>query len=75
MAKLFLLVIALLLVVWWLVSQRGKPADPGTRKASPKVEERIVVCAQCHLHVPESESITHEGRHYCCDEHRLRGPA
>ena len=75
MAKLFLLVIALLLVFWWLVAQRRKPTDTDSQRSSNPTGERIVVCAQCHLHVPESESIAHDGQHYCCDEHRQRGPA
>jgi membrane protein implicated in regulation of membrane protease activity len=75
MAKFFLLVIVLLLVFWWLFSQRKKPTDASSQQASTPTGERIVVCAQCQLHVPESESIVYEGRHYCCDEHRQRGPA
>lgn len=79
MAKFLLLVIVLLGVCWWLISQRKKQDNPnGSRSANQadeRIAERIVVCAQCRLHVPESESIAHEGRHYCCDEHRQRGPA
>jgi hypothetical protein len=74
MAKIFLLVIVLLVVFWWFITQRNKPTDPGSQQSSAHASERIVVCAQCQLHVPESESICHEGRHYCCDEHRQRGP-
>jgi uncharacterized protein len=30
----------------------------------------MVRCAYCGLHVPQSESVVVDGRHYCGDEHR-----
>jgi uncharacterized protein len=44
----------------------GEPAAP----AAPRVE-RMVECAHCGLHVPESEAISGEGlAHFCCEAHR-----
>jgi uncharacterized protein len=30
----------------------------------------MVSCAQCGVHLPESEAIQKDGKHYCCEEHR-----
>lgn len=70
MMKLFLLIAVLAFVVWFLAGQRKKRPDG---KAQSGTTENIVVCAHCRLHVPESESIPFDGRHYCCEEHRKLG--
>ncbi|MEI6416040.1 MAG: PP0621 family protein, partial [Pseudomonadota bacterium] len=36
--------------------------------------EKMVVCAHCHIHVPESEAVTADEHHFCCEEHRQLGP-
>lgn len=33
-------------------------------------DERIVPCAHCGVHVPASEAVEADGRHYCSVEHR-----
>jgi uncharacterized protein len=72
MAKIILLILALLLV-YWVFSVRRKGKQPASGGKSEKVVEKIVVCAHCQLHVPESESVVFDGRHYCCEEHRRLG--
>ncbi len=68
--KYLLLILILVLIVWFLARQRkGRDDRPGDAPRE-RIAENIVVCAHCRLRIPESESIRHEGRHYCCDEHR-----
>lgn len=70
MMKLFLLLAVLAFVAWYLTGQRKKGSDSKTQSGTT---ENIVICAHCRLHVPESESISFGGRHYCCEDHRKLG--
>lgn len=72
MAKLFLLVAILGVVVWFFFRSRGSHDSPVIKESAP-LAENIVVCAHCQLRIPESESIRFAGRHYCCEEHRKLG--
>ncbi|GMU49811.1 MAG: hypothetical protein KJZ92_06180 [Rhodocyclaceae bacterium] len=40
-----------------------------------RAAERMVVCARCGVHLPESEAIDGDGGRFCCEEHRRLGPA
>jgi uncharacterized protein len=42
----------------------------GQRPPGDKAVERMVTCAQCGVHLPESDCVTSGGKHYCCEEHR-----
>ncbi|GAB4180015.1 MAG: hypothetical protein Fur0039_24540 [Rhodocyclaceae bacterium] len=44
---------------------RGGPGGRGER--SP---ERMVSCAHCGVHLPESEAVKRGQSYFCCDEHR-----
>jgi uncharacterized protein len=70
----YLLLIAVLGFVLWYFFRSGRPKEPANPEQTPGVES-FVVCAQCHLRLPESDAINFEGRHYCCEEHRRQGPA
>jgi uncharacterized protein len=70
MSKLILLllfgVFAYLLFKSLKRRNRSRDADaPG-----PRSPERMVACASCGVHLPESDAIESSGRHYCCEEHR-----
>ena len=73
MAKFLLLILILFLVFWFVFRQRNNPGDQRAPSATENPTENIVVCAHCHLRIPESESLYSEGHHYCCDEHRQLG--
>jgi uncharacterized protein len=75
MTKFLLLIVVLAIIIWFVVGQRKTGAGNTNKQTQAKPTENIVVCAHCHLHVPESDSIASEGRHYCCEEHRKRGTA
>jgi uncharacterized protein len=66
----FVLLIGLALIVLWFFR---RPANRPSRAANARdgrAPERMVKCAQCGIHLPESESIADGAAHYCCAEHR-----
>ena len=74
MLKVILLILAILLVYWFFWGQRKKNStDSPADKSAPASPEKMVICAHCQLHVPESECVMAEGRHYCSDEHARLG--
>ena len=79
MAK-FLLVIALVIVVYLLVrgfrrvenqQQSAPPQSPPPH--DPATGEDMVRCAVCGVHLPRSESFISRGKFFCTDEHRRLG--
>lgn len=71
----YLLLLAFLAVVWllWSKRQSNRGAD-----ASPRQDvapEKMVACAYCGVHLPESEGICVDGEVYCSEAHRLAGGA
>jgi uncharacterized protein len=32
--------------------------------------KNMVRCAQCGLHLPESEAVAYHGQYFCCEDHR-----
>ena len=48
-------------------ARRTESPPPSPSVTSP---EAMVSCAYCGLHIPTSESLKIEGRHYCGEEHR-----
>lgn len=84
MGKLaFFLIIAVL--VYWIIKARlsektNEAEDSQTEdeqtdddnNGTPKSLEDMVRCAHCGVHLPRSESITSQGKFFCCDEHRQK---
>lgn len=73
-----LLIFILILVgVWWVRRALTRPRDgdgaPGARRRSLNEPERMVACAHCGVHVPESEVVREGEAVYCCEEHRRLG--
>lgn len=65
----YLLLIAFVAVIWWAWKMRAQRPAP----RPPRVDrdpELMVVCAQCGVHLPQSDSVTANGAHYCCEAHR-----
>ncbi len=66
----FLLLLLAILGIWWALRLlRASPATPRPRNRHRTQVEEMVACARCGLHVPESEAVERDGRHYCCEEH------
>jgi uncharacterized protein len=72
MSKLFLLIVFAAIV--YLLLKRGNRRSAGSA-AGPGLppSEHMIQCAHCHVHLPLSESVSDEGRRYCCEEHRRLG--
>ncbi len=69
MLRLILLAIAIWLAITFIrqLLQSGKPP---ARQHRPG-EQNMVRCAQCGVHVPETEAVRDDGRYYCSERHRL----
>ncbi|PTD95467.1 PP0621 family protein [Pseudothauera lacus] len=73
-----LIFILLLIVVWWLrralqgfrARRAGRPSAEGRRTPAA---ERMVACAHCGVHVPESEGVREGAEFFCCAAHRRLG--
>jgi len=71
------LLLFLLILVGIYLLRRTLVRPPASRRGgetarpdAPPVE-RMVECAHCGLHVPESEAVAEMGRSFCCEAHRL----
>lgn len=72
MLKYLLLVLLIIFVLRAWQKRSSTQVDSPRREMPP---ERMVVCAQCGVHMPLSDSIAEGGNHYCCEVHRRTGPA
>lgn len=66
-----LLRLIIILFGLWLVLKIIKRAL-ASRENQPSRKPSItsmVACAQCGVHLPESEAAQKDGKHYCCEEH------
>lgn len=76
----FVLVIAVVGFVLWLMFGRGKRIDAVQRNANgrrgkPAEPVQMIECAHCGLHLPRSEALFDAaGRPYCGEPHRVAGP-
>lgn len=67
--KYLLWALAIWLAWRWLTASGRAAAATEARAAAGS--ERMVQCAQCGVHLPESEAVGGEGGFFCCNEHRL----
>ena len=64
--------------IWWVrralkrVQRGGGQAGRDARLNEP---ERVLACAHCGVHVPESEGVRDDSGFYCCEGHRRLGNA
>lgn len=68
MLKLLLLAVGIWLI-FTLLKKYGRSVERDDR-AAPPVQEDMVRCAQCGVHLPRSEAELSRGEFYCSDEHR-----
>ncbi|MGJ3257795.1 MAG: PP0621 family protein [Alcanivorax sp.] len=73
MGLIRLLVIAALIFLAWRVvknllsqSSRGNNSTPGNGQDA----QAMLKCDQCGVHVPAPDAFTHNGRHFCSQEHQ-----
>jgi uncharacterized protein len=79
MGRLLILVVLVAVVAWMVMSRRrpDRKTKPPEAKRQTKTDEpaRMLVCAHCGVHLPQSETVSDaEGRAYCTEAHRLAGP-
>jgi uncharacterized protein len=75
-----LIFVLVLILVWWARRALQKPRDQRRRSrhdasagTDENTPERMLSCAHCGLHVPESEGVQEEGRFFCSEDHRRLG--
>ncbi|MGY4827843.1 PP0621 family protein [Sphaerotilaceae bacterium SBD11-9] len=70
----FLIVIAVIVGVLWLMRSLRKPHLPPTPAKPPSpvspTNEEMVACAQCGVHLPRSEALPGRGGVFCGEAHR-----
>jgi uncharacterized protein len=70
----FLVLVLVVLAVWFLFKGLKKPpAPPVRRPAESLAGERMVACAHCGLHLPQSDATASGERYYCSEDHRRLG--
>jgi uncharacterized protein len=74
MAKLLLLLGVIAVIIWLLTHQRRSVRHDGSAASAPRPAEKMVACARCGVHLPQSEAVSVAGRYYCCPEHGQQGP-
>ncbi|MBI3140270.1 MAG: hypothetical protein HYZ19_00230 [Rhodocyclales bacterium] len=70
MSKLILLLLLGLLAYLVLKALKRSGERRDAKRPNQPSAERMVACARCGVHLPESEAVESAGRHYCCEEHR-----
>ena len=73
----FLLWALVIYLAWrWYETKKLKSSETGAAPAAADVgtgsgAEKMVACAQCGIHLPQSEAVRSGALHYCSDAHRL----
>ena len=65
MSRLILIIVIFAVVYLLFKSYRKQPPK---RDASPDVQD-MVSCAHCGINIPKNESVSANGKHYCCPAH------
>jgi len=66
----YLLLLALIGVIWWSWKKRNQLPREDVTENRDRAPEKMVVCARCGVHLPESDALTEGGKTYCCEAHR-----
>ena len=70
--KLIFLILIFGVIYLIFRSYSGSMKNRPQQRGEAGVED-MVRCERCGVHLPRSESVTSQGRFYCCDEHRRLG--
>lgn len=66
----YLLLLILLGVVWWVLKKRREQAPPERPARHDPAPEKMLTCAHCGVHMPESDALADGEQRYCCAAHR-----
>jgi uncharacterized protein len=69
-ARLAIIAVAVWLAIYLLRRALHYLTPSKTASTPTESAKNMVRCAQCGLHLPESEAIAHHGHYFCCQEHR-----
>lgn len=70
----FLVLLLVAVAIWFLVKGLKKPSAPREpRPAKSLSGERMVSCAHCGVHLPESDATASWEHFYCSEDHRRLG--
>lgn len=70
MAKLALLLLAVVAAILWLRFKAGSMKSRVKPGPGPTVAQ-MVICTECAVHLPAAEALRDKaGRFYCCEAHR-----
>lgn len=79
----YLLVLAVVGVLWWMLRSRGRVSGPGAKPPPPARGPAprpapslpMLSCAHCGVHLPQTEAVFDPaGRAYCSAAHQQAGP-
>jgi uncharacterized protein len=73
LSKAILLFLAFLLIYWFFIRDKVAVRRDQAGKPNASRTEKMIACAHCGVHVPQSDAVAGEGHYYCCDEHRKLG--
>jgi uncharacterized protein len=68
--KLFLFLLALLVLLWLLRRSFTRSVPPRSGKRAPEEPEPMLACAQCGVHLPRHETLPGRGGVFCGPAHR-----
>lgn len=72
----YLLILAIIAVLWAAARGQRESPNPTARSKPAKTRlQKMVACAHCGVHLPESDALRDGQRCYCCAAHRDQGPA
>lgn len=64
------LLLLLLIVIVWRVWDKRQSASSAPPPRQDRPEEKMVTCAFCGVHLPQSDGIAVGDKVYCCEAHR-----
>lgn len=62
------------LVIYLIFRGMGLTKGQGRSPQGRRAAEKMVLCAHCGVHLPESECLRSGEHCYCCEAHRVLGP-
>jgi uncharacterized protein len=70
----FLVLVLLVVLAVWLIRRALRGARPGApAQKAGAVQQDLVSCARCGMHLPRAEARESGGRLYCGEEHARLG--
>ena len=72
MGKLLMLVLLVVIAVW-LIRRALRAANPADSAKNAPIQQDLVACARCGVHLPRSEARLADGKLYCGEEHARLG--